>query len=512
LLTGPDGSNYLARDDVNKAQGIPITAEITPALLTYLADQALRLTGVPIQPPPLTGSVTGFIGTDNRLDDTTGTLLWTTQANATSPAGIYAINGEGLSARNYTFEQAPSNATALTLLNEFGPTDPTRTLPVDNSTTTNRAMAGALPLYDPDIRCRVNDRASTPEPDYGVLNLASMSPVEMKQLVEARKEHKGKLFADALCKLESYPSFADVPPCRALAEAGSGQCKVTNAQIEEYLSRKDALGEPKLVKDRSREAEPQTRERKVITRLPQIERKFTVLFGIDQYSDPAIPALENAISDAEVVGTLLADKLGYEVRVSRNAKKEEIVRTMNQLALEMQPQDSVTIYYAGHGYLDEKTGGGYWIPADASAINPKTWLSNSQISHWLSQIRSRQVVMISDSCYSGAFAKEQKVSLISGKLNPDEVLAKRSVVVMSSGGDEPVADGGREGHSIFAWHLMEALRNVDNWEPGSNLFQEVQREVRKAFPQTPQYGGAKSAGHQAGGDYLFEFRELERAQ
>ncbi len=45
---------------------------------------------------------------------------------------------------------------------------------------------------------------------------------------------------------------------------------------------------------------------------------------------------------------------------------------------------------------------------------------------------------------------------------------------------------------------MEALRNVDNLEPGTALFQQVQREVRKTFPQTPQYGGAKSAGHQAG--------------
>jgi len=56
---------------------------------------------------------------------------------------------------------------------------------------------------------------------------------------------------------------------------------------------------------------------------------------------------------------------------------------------------------------------------------------------------------------------------------------------------------------------MEALRNVDNWEPGITLFQQVQRQVSKDFPQTPQYGGVKSAGYENGADYLIEFRQLQ---
>jgi hypothetical protein len=115
-------------------------------------------------------------------------------------------------------------------------------------------------------------------------------------------------------------------------------------------------------------------------------------------------------------------------------------------------------------------------------------------------IRGNQVAMISDSCYSGAFTKEQKVGL-SGNIKPEEILVKRSVVVMSSGGDEPVADGGKGGHSIFAWHLMQTLASVDRWQAGTNVFEEVQHKVHnRRFPQTPQYGAAVSAGHQAGDD------------
>ncbi len=93
--------------------------------------------------------------------------------------------------------------------------------------------------------------------------------------------------------------------------------------------------------------------------------------------------------------------------------------------------------------------------------------------------------------------------------NADEILTKRSVVAMSSGGDEPVSDEGKDGHSIFAWNLMQAVGRVDNWQAGGNLFTTVQAEVAKEFPQTPQYGGVPSAGHQTGGDYLFEFRQIQ---
>lgn len=86
------------------------------------------------------------------------------------------------------------------------------------------------------------------------------------------------------------------------------------------------------------------------------------------------------------------------------------------------------------------------------------------------------------------------------------MLAKRSVVVLSSGGDERAPDGRKGGHSIFAWNLMQVLGKVDNWQPGSTVLADVQARVKKEFPQTPRYGSVTAAGHQAGGDYLFEFR------
>ena len=75
---------------------------------------------------------------------------------------------------------------------------------------------------------------------------------------------------------------------------------------------------------------------------------------------------------------------------------------------------------------------------------------------------------------------------------------------MSSGGEEPVSDEGKEGHSIFAWSLINALKSTGPSTPGAQLFQGVKKEVVKDYSQEPQYGAVLSAGHMEGGEYLFE--------
>lgn len=332
---------------------------------------------------------------------------------------------------------------------------------------------------------------------FGKVDLGSMSMDQLSSLLDARREFKRKLFADAIFRLKLDPSLADVRPCLTQADVATGLCRVTEAQIG-AMAKTSKLGLWKQRKVR-------------IAELPRIERKMAIFFGVDDYSDKEIPPLENALADANAMAALFAERLGYEVRVLRNPTKAAIIQTLNQLAIETSDKDSVLIYYAGHGLSLAKDGEGYWIPADGPVDDPSGWVSNRDITKYLAAIRANQITMISDSCYSGAFAREGRV-LVAADLKPDEVLQKRSVVVLSSGGDEPVADAGREGHSIFAWYLLDTLARMQNWQPGNTVFSTVQSEVVHAFPQTPRYGAMTSAGHQQGGDYLFEFRQLEAGE
>jgi trimeric autotransporter adhesin len=92
---------------------VPGTLTVSPAMLTYVASPLHMFDGQ--NPSGLNGTVIGFQGGDTLDNSTSGTLNWTTSATANSPAGQYAILGGGLSARNYVFDEATANDTALTI-------------------------------------------------------------------------------------------------------------------------------------------------------------------------------------------------------------------------------------------------------------------------------------------------------------------------------------------------------------------------------------------------------------
>ena len=126
-------------NDANYQGSATDTLVINAATLTYTANAASMTYGSAV--PGLSGSVSGFMGTDNQGNATTGTLTFTSAATSSSSVGSYTINGSGLTANNgnYTFVQAAGNTTALTI--NALPVNLTGTRSYDGTTT---AAAGIL--------------------------------------------------------------------------------------------------------------------------------------------------------------------------------------------------------------------------------------------------------------------------------------------------------------------------------------------------------------------------------
>ncbi|MBC7726795.1 MAG: caspase family protein, partial [Microbacteriaceae bacterium] len=555
-LAGADAGNYRLGTTASQSG----SAAITPAPLRYLADPASTVSGQPL--PALTGTVTGFVNGESLASATTGNLQFSTAAVPASPPGPYAVAGSGLAALNYRFSQAPGNASALTLTPAPAPSEPV-SLPV-NPFVTQSAVTLVLP--PPEATSPASGRAldalaalrpgGSDRTEFASLDLASLSPAAVAGVLAARDEYKKITFQQALAQLELDPTLADATGCATAQQAATGQCLIT-APLAGALALSNAR-----VDDRSAALPPGTaaapspaaaaapaattapaataavpppaptaavrtagaalparppqpvvdlpaRRGVKAASLPQIQRKIALVIGIDQYSDARIPRLANAANDARAVAASLEAHLGYETVVLENANRSGIFRALNQLVEQVGPADSVVVYYAGHGERAEKSGQGYWQPADADPSRAETWISNADIDRLLRQLPASQVALISDSCYSGSLVSGERIRGATAPQDPVTLLGRRAAVVMTSGGNEPVFDSGKNGHSPFAWSLMQALQQVSSWKAGSSVFEQVRFAVARQLPQRPQYAAAPNAGHQAGADFLFEQRQLE---
>ncbi|CAA7623892.1 exported hypothetical protein [Candidatus Terasakiella magnetica] len=242
-------------------------------------------------------------------------------------------------------------------------------------------------------------------------------------------------------------------------------------------------------------------------RVPRIEdgkgRRVAVLIGVETYSDKAIPTLETPIADIKAVGDTLRHDYGFEAVELRNASKQKTLETIASVAATLAPNDQLMLYYAGHGYSVDQGAEGYWLPADASIASPNKWISNTELSAVLRNSPAQQIMLVSDSCYSGTLTQEHSLSEKTAAAPPaGEGL--RSVMVLSSGGNEPVADADDSGHSPFATALIRTLREGPDTTSGMAIFGKVQPAVANAGMQTPQFGALVSAGYDPGGDFRLQ--------
>ncbi|MCK5296751.1 MAG: caspase family protein, partial [Alphaproteobacteria bacterium] len=233
-------------------------------------------------------------------------------------------------------------------------------------------------------------------------------------------------------------------------------------------------------------------------------KKVALLLGVNKYKSSDVPELDTPVTDVTEVGKVLADLFGYEIKVLENPTKENIVDALRDMSENMSTDDKAVIYYAGHGYSFEDSAEGYWLPSNADIDKVDNWVSTKDVSKFLHRMPAKNIKLIADSCYSGSFTQEQSITAADILTDKGELLNKRSVMAMSSGGDEPVWDGGADGHSLFAATLINTLKDVKVNDKGFDVFKQVKDKITQEAPQTPQYGAIKSAGYDKGGDYLFE--------
>jgi hypothetical protein len=234
---------------------------------------------------------------------------------------------------------------------------------------------------------------------------------------------------------------------------------------------------------------------------------YALVIGSNDYRH--LPRLLTAETDARAVEAALRESYGFETKLLLNASREQIIVALNAYRREMAPNSNLLIYYAGHGYNDAEVEKAYWLPTDARKEDNANWISADDITVNIKGIPARHILIISDSCYSGTITRGLGLSVESrtpsGRLKYLQKMSEgKSRTLLASGGDEPVADGGGQGHSVFAGALLTGLKQMDRdiftaEEVYYNFIREV---VAGKASQTPEYNPIRNSGHESG-DFVF---------
>ncbi|MDV7390009.1 caspase family protein, partial [Arthrospira platensis SPKY1] len=107
------------------------------------------------------------------------------------------------------------------------------------------------------------------------------------------------------------------------------------------------------------------------------------------------------------MAALLAERYGFEVTLLRDATARDIMRAFERLRRTLTENDNLLVYFAGHGtYADlNDLQRGYWIPVDGEPDALFTWISTDQIVEQTDAMSAKQVLIVADSCFSGAFMR-----------------------------------------------------------------------------------------------------------
>jgi len=227
---------------------------------------------------------------------------------------------------------------------------------------------------------------------------------------------------------------------------------------------------------------------------------YALLIGINDYQSPEINDLDNPLKDAESLYKVLLSKYVFKeenVIFLKNPTLADIIATLDNLAGKLSVNDNLLIFYAGHGYWDEKGKLGYWFPSDATKNSTVKWFRNSTLRDFIGSIQTKHTLLIADACFSGAIFKTRAAFIDASKgiKKLDELPSRKA---MTSGILQEVPD-----ESIFIKYLVKRLaENEEEFLPSELLFSSFKTAVMDNSSNVPQFGVIQNVGDE-GGDFIF---------
>ncbi len=215
-----------------------------------------------------------------------------------------------------------------------------------------------------------------------------------------------------------------------------------------------------------------------------------LLIGAEDYRDPFFAKLSHPIDDAHLLSDVLIQKYSFEkqnVRILTNPTRNDILNTLDKYVSELNENDYLLVFYAGHGSLRREEG--YWIPVDAKRDMTNGWIANIEIQFRLRQLEAKHALVISDACFSGSILRDAA---------EEQLKITRSRKAITSGNLSTVPD-----KSVFMEYFIKALKDNDKkYLLAGELYQSIKKVVINNSSVIPEYGIIQNTRDE-GGEFIF---------
>lgn len=201
-------------------------------------------------------------------------------------------------------------------------------------------------------------------------------------------------------------------------------------------------------------------------------RRLALVIGVNQYQDAAFRPLQYAETDAKALAQWLVNERGgrwqpadVQLVMGAHATRELVESLITQTCVNVAgPGDLVLIYFAGHAFLDEKTGDGYLALANTHSRQAASGLHLLSLARQaMGQSRAANILMMLDCFQTGQLWSMQRQSpydsrplLGSTLLNALQQNSGR-LVLCSCRGNETAPETGEKNLGVLAYKMIVGL-------------------------------------------------------
>ncbi len=206
-------------------------------------------------------------------------------------------------------------------------------------------------------------------------------------------------------------------------------------------------------------------------------KKFGLILGSNYKGNKAgISELNLCEADATYMHEQI-QKVGnfdeVKILLGRDITKANIEREIKALGSKAKSDDTVFLYFAGHGFVQRDTSAKNGM-RNYIVCYDRPHLSDDELNDYLKTIKSPKTVFVFDCCFSGGIAKKGKstrgdkeIPIPEGKQGvvrqdvEDFYFQNKAIIASADDNQTAIEVGGNINHGIFTYQFGRAMENGD---------------------------------------------------